>query len=43
MRRDYKEKRITRRENSREEEIPKKRKFTRRGFVRKGKINEEKV
>ena len=31
MRRDYKEKRITRRENSREEEIHKKRKFTRRG------------
>ena len=43
MRRDYKEKRITRRENSQEEEIHKKRIFTRRGFVRKDEINEEKV
>ena len=42
-RRDYKEKRITRRGNSQEEKIHKKREFTRRGFVRKDEINEEKV
>ena len=42
-RRDYNEKRIPRRGNSQEEEIHKKREFTRRGFVRKDEINEEKV
>ena len=31
------------RKESREEDIHKKRIFTRRGFVRKGEINEEKV
>ena len=31
------------RKESQEEGIHEKRKFTRRGFVRKGKINEEKV
>ena len=41
--RDYKEKRITRRGNSQEEKIHKKREFTRRGFVRKDEINEENV
>ena len=42
-RRDYKEKRITRRGNSREEEIHKKRKFTGRGYSREEEIHKKRV